>query len=164
MVFLNKTRLRCASRLGGHIRSVSTWPLLVIPFWATRSMSLVGSHEARPLYFCFPCCWCRSSLGLIEHHSTKTEGQHEERYKKELQGFLWGEEESSERLVRHLEEPNQATQEENNRSGVPGDLGYFLHSWKFVFNHLQVPNKRMRITCPPPPSFQAVWGKPFPLS
>lgn len=102
--------------------------------------------------------------GGLPRSQTTTEGQHEERYKKELQGFLWGEEESSERLVRHLEEPNQATQEENNRSGVPGDLGYFLHSWKFVFNHLQVPNKRMRITCPPPPSFQAVWGKPFPLS
>lgn len=86
-----------------------------------------------------------------------TEEDHEERYRRELQQ---GEKNEGDGDSHKSEDGAQEVEDDTN--GVPGDLGYFLHSWKLVFAHPTASNgaaERIRIVCPPPPAFRAAWGQ-----
>jgi 23S rRNA-/tRNA-specific pseudouridylate synthase len=42
----------------------------------------------------------------------------------------------------------------SGRNALPGDLGYLLHSWKFIFEHPTSRQEKVRIVCSPP---EALW-------
>jgi hypothetical protein len=113
----------------------------------------------------------RRSSSLSLSLRSQTEGDHEERYRRELQ-----QQEATTPATTDTERAEDG-QADDQTNGVPGDLGYFLHSWKLVFSAPPAAVaaaqsagasagsdiERIRIVCPPPAAFQAALGlEPFP--
>ncbi len=44
---------------------------------------------------------------------------------------------------------------DEGNSGLPGDCGYYLHSWKLVFPHPTELNRTIKVISPPPPQLQS---------
>lgn len=168
-------RSRFVSRREERTKSASTWPMPGIRCSATRCTSPAAFLDHAPSYLRSFVTLCEfilcSSLAFIlrlplHTRSAQTEEDHEERYRRELQQ---GENNEGDDHDSHKSEDG-AQEVEDDINGVPGDLGYFLHSWKLVFAHptatssnRSAAEQRIRIVCPPPPAFRAAWGQQWPL-